>query len=83
MDTSRIEELLELLLDKQDELISRIESLEQTVEQQLSEANNVISNLENSSTLIYTELNWWGEEHSFAKQLLSRLDGIELAVSNN
>ncbi len=39
MDTSRIEELLEQLLEKQDELISRIESLETTVEQQLSEAN--------------------------------------------
>jgi hypothetical protein len=32
MDTSRLEELLEQLLEKQDELIQRIESLEATVE---------------------------------------------------
>ncbi len=82
MDTSRIEELLEQLLEKQDELISRIESLETTVEQQLSEANSSISDLKDASTSINDELNWWGENHSFAKQLFSRLDAIETAASD-
>lgn len=83
MDTSRIEELLEQLLDKQDELISRIESLEATIEQQLSEANSSISDLKDSSSRVNDELNWWGEEHSFAKQLFSRLDAIETATGDS
>ena len=45
MDTSRIEDLLEQLLVKQDELISCIQSLEATVEQELTEANSGISEL--------------------------------------
>jgi hypothetical protein len=81
MDTSRLEELLEQLLDKQDELIQRIESLEATVEQQLTEANSRISDLKHSSSLIYDELNWWGEGHSFAKQILKALDDIEAAAA--
>ena len=83
MDTSRLEALLEQLIDKQDELISRIESLEATVEQQLTEANVGISEVQSSSSQIYDELNWWGEGHSFAKQLLAALDGIESAVSQS
>jgi predicted nuclease with TOPRIM domain len=81
MDTSRLEELLEQLIDKQDELISRIESLEATVEQQLTEANASISELQSSSSQIYDELNWWGEGHSLAKQVLAALDGIEIAAN--
>ncbi|MDP3837579.1 MAG: hypothetical protein Q8Q54_01520 [Methylococcales bacterium] len=81
MDTSRLEYLLEQLIDKQDELISRIERLEATVEQQLTEANASISELQSSSSQIYDELNWWGENPSLAKQVLAALDGIESAVS--
>lgn len=80
MDTSRLEELLEQLIDKQDELISRIKSLEATVEQQLSEANASISELQSSSSQICDQLNWWGEDHSLAKQILAALNGIESAV---
>jgi hypothetical protein len=81
MDTSRLEELLEQLLDKQDELLTRLESLESTVEQQLTEANAGISSLTNASSLIHDELNWWGEgHHSFAKQVLGALAGIESAA---
>jgi len=83
MDTSRLEELLEQLIDKQDELISRIESLEATVEQQLSKANDSISELQSSSSQICDELNWWGESSSLAKQVLVALDGIESAASQS
>jgi len=83
MDTSRLEELLEKLINKQDELISRIESLEATVEQQLSDANTSISELQSSSSQICDELNWWGEAPSFAKQVLAALDGIESAASQS
>lgn len=68
MDTSRIESLLEQLLDKQDELIARIETLEATVDGKLAE--------------IYGELNWWGSDPSFAKQLLSELGEIGNGISN-
>lgn len=81
MDTSRLEELLQQLLDKQDDLISRIESLEDTVERQLTEANSGLSELKDSSSDIHHELNWWGEGHSLAKQLLSALGAIETAAS--
>ena len=67
-------------MDKQDELIQRIESLEATVEQQLTEVNSGISDLKYSSSLIYDELNWWGKEHSLAKQVLEALDRIYGAV---
>ena len=80
MDTSRLEELLEQLLEKQDELIQRIESLEATVERQLTEVNSGISDLKYSSSLIHDELNWWGKEHSLAKQVLEALDRIYTAV---
>jgi predicted nuclease with TOPRIM domain len=83
MDTSRLEELLKQLIDKQDELISRIERLEATVEQQLSEANASISELQSSSSQICDELNWWGEAPSLAKQVLAALDGIESAASQS
>ena len=81
MDTSRLEELLEQLLDKQDQLIARIESLEATVQQELAEANSGISDLKEASSIIHEELKWWGEGESLAKQLLKTLDSIESAVS--
>ena len=80
MDTSRLEALLEQLIDKQDELIARIESLEFTVEQQLTEANSGISELQISSSQIQEELNWYGEGPSLAKQVLKTLGEIETAV---
>lgn len=81
MDTSKLEALLEQLIDKQDELILRIESLETTMEQQLTEANINIDKLQFSSSQIHDELNWWGEGHSLAKQLLLSLSDIESAVN--
>lgn len=82
MDTSRLESLLEQLLDKQDELISRIESLEATVEQQLAETNTNISELQFSSSKIYEELIWWGEDTNptLAKQVLRALQGIQSSI---
>lgn len=74
MNTSRLEELLEQLIEKQDELINRIENLENTIGQQLERANNGISQL-------HEELNWWDGGPSFAKQILSGLSAIELGLS--
>ena len=81
MDTLRLEALLEQLLDKQDNLIARIESLEATVQQQLTEANSGISDLTHAASTIHEELNWWGEGHSLAKQLLKALAAIESAAT--
>lgn len=94
MDTSRLEALLEQLIDKQDELIGRIENLESVLELQLQNANsnldqlnsfsqNNLDELTSVSRNIYEELVWWGDGHSLAKQLLDRLDAIELAVSSS
>ncbi|GFO57560.1 hypothetical protein GMSM_45670 [Geomonas sp. Red276] len=80
MDTTRIEELLECLIGKQDEIISRIESLESTVYQQLADSNQGISDLKYNMSQIYDELVWWGDGHSLAKQVLSALDNIESAA---
>ena len=77
MNTSRIEELLEQLLDKQDELISRIESLEQV----FSKANSSILDLKDSSLEISDSLNWWEGKPTFATQLFKILDAIESAAS--
>ncbi len=88
MDTSRIEELLEALIDKQIELISRIDALEfsistdisnvtgelESLNISLSEANSDISDLKTAAAGIYNELNWWGVDPSFAKQLLLALE---------
>ncbi len=60
MDTSRLEELLEQLVEKQGEMISQLESLKTTVKYSLS--------------TIHDELNWRGEEPSFAKEVLSTLE---------
>lgn len=83
MDTSRLEALLEQLIDKQDELIGRIEPLESTLEFQILNTNSNLDELTSVSRNIYEELNWWGEGHSLAKQLLIRLDTIELAVGSS
>jgi hypothetical protein len=83
MDTSRIEELLEQLIEIQIQLISRIDSLEIVIEQGLAEANSSISELQSSSSQIFEELNWWGESPSLAKQVLAALDGIETAASQS
>ena len=76
MNTTRIEELLEQLIDKQDELISRIEAMEATIEQNLSEINSGISEINRNTSSINDELNWYGDGHSFAKQLLESIAGI-------
>lgn len=76
MNTERIEALLEQLIEKQDQLILRIESLEGTIEAKLDEVNSGISDLEHASLQIGNELNWYGENHSFAKQLLESVDRI-------
>lgn len=81
MDTSRLEELLEQLIDKQDELISRIESLETTMSVQLNEANSELTAVKDSLSSIHDELNWWGEGHSLAKQVLGALSSIESAAA--
>jgi hypothetical protein len=52
MDTSRLEYLLEQLIQKQDEVIERIGSLESTIAQQLIEVNGGVSELAQSSLLI-------------------------------
>jgi hypothetical protein len=83
MDTSRLEELLEQLIDVQTQLLSRIDSLETVIEQGLAEANSSISELQSSSSQIFDELNWWGESPSLAKQVLAALDGIETAASQS
>lgn len=80
MDTTRLEELLEQLIDKQDELISRIESLEATVEGQLTEANINISSLQIDLSVIRDELSGLGEG-SLASRLLTALSDIESAVT--
>ncbi len=86
MDTSRLEELLEQLVDKQDELISRIESLETSLVDKQDELISQIESLEttvkDSLSSIHDELNWWGEGHSFAKQLLSELGDLSTTLNS-
>ncbi|MCK9387708.1 MAG: hypothetical protein M0Q22_04855 [Sulfuritalea sp.] len=82
MDTSRIEALLETLIDKQDEIITRIEALEQSVSYDLGAATSELStlntNLNSGLSQIHDELNWWGEGHSFAKQVLAALEILNM-----
>jgi hypothetical protein len=54
--------------------------LDTLVERQLTEVNSGISDLKYLSSLIHDELNWWGKEHSLAKQVLEALDRIYTAV---
>lgn len=79
MDTPRLESLLEQLLDKQDE-VSRIESLEATLERNVSDVSIGIFDPRFSVSSIEDELNWWGEKPTLAKQLLGALNGIESSV---
>lgn len=80
MDTSRLEVLLERLIDKQDELIARVENLEFVLTLQVQSTNTCIEDLTGVSREIHEELVWWGEGHSLAKELLSRLDAIDSSV---
>jgi CHASE3 domain sensor protein len=80
MDTSRLEELLEQLVDKQDELISRLEILESTVQDRLSEVHTELVSANHSLSNVHDELNWWGEGASLAKQVLEALSDIKSAV---
>jgi len=73
MNTSKLEALLEQLIDKQDELIQRIESLEETLKEQLIEANENLFEVQCYSSQICDELNWWSDAPSFAKELLSAM----------
>lgn len=81
MDTSRLEELLVQLIDKQDKLISRVESLETMLEKKLTETNDGLTDLRSISSEFYEEFNWWSDGHSFAKQVLSSLEGIESEIN--
>lgn len=82
MDTSRIEALLEALIDKQDEIITRIEALEQSVSYDLGAVTNELStlntNLSSGISRIHDELNWWGDGPSFAKQVIGTLESIDM-----
>lgn len=80
MNTEKMEYLLEQLLIKQDELISRIEKLESTIEVGLGNVNSEVSDIASSSQRIFDELVWWGEGHTLAKQVLQGLTSIEHAV---
>lgn len=82
MDTSRIEELLERLIDKQDDLISRIESLETRISESAYDVGMHLHDINDKAGLVYDELNWWGEGQSFAKQLLGALQGIDTSISS-
>lgn len=82
MNTEKIEYLLEQLLDKQDELIRRIENLESTIEIGLDNINTEVSEVASCSKNIYEELVWWGEGHSLAKQVLQGLTSIESAIGS-
>jgi|GEM_PF-5820695 len=89
MDTSALEMLLERLIDKQDELIARLESLEYTLGDKLDEVNKNICELQSdvsmmqaSASRINDELNWWSSNNSFAKQLLSALSDASSEISD-
>jgi hypothetical protein len=68
---------LERMIDLQEELIRRIESLEGVLENKVDFAIDHLNGVDYSIKEISTELNWWGESPTFAKQLLGRLDEIE------
>lgn len=73
MNTERIEELLERLIDKQDEIISRLDTVESVLGNELRESNHRLSNIED-------ELNWWEDKPTLAKQLLSSLEHIDSSL---
>lgn len=76
MDTSRIEFLLEQLVEKQIRLISRVDNLGAIVERGLGEISSGVEMLGRTSSEIYGKLNWWGQDPSFAKQLLGSLEYV-------
>lgn len=75
MNTERIEELLQELIYKQDDIINRLEMMESTIEEKLSDSNFKL-------TQIQEELNWWEDKPSLAKQLLSALEHIDTSLQN-
>jgi|GEM_PF-2265590 len=68
MDTGRIEHLLELLIDKQDEILNRLDDIKSAIESNSGEVSH-----------IGEELNWISD-HSFAKQVIDSLASIERAI---
>lgn len=75
MNTERIENLLEILIDKQDDIIRRLDAVESVLENKLDDSNYKLSNIEE-------ELNWWGDKHSLAKQLLKALEKIDSSLQD-
>lgn len=82
MNTERIEELLEKLIAKQDDIIYRLEMLESVVDEKLSEANARLEASSLTQESIHEELNWWENKPSLAKQLLSALEHINTSLQN-
>lgn len=77
MDTSRIEFLLEKLIEKQDEIISRLDTLENTLINEFDTTGAELINISHNTQQIHEELNCWEETPSFAKELLSAIERIE------
>jgi hypothetical protein len=82
MDTTRIEILLEQLIDKQDDLIRRIESLETEVVSELSSINSEITEVKYAAQTTATELEWW-KDTSFAAMALKSLNAIDDSIIRN
>ena len=75
MNTERIEELLQELICKQDDIIHRLEMMESTIEEKLSDSNYKLDGIQ-------AELNWWEDKPTLAKQLLSALQDIDGSLVN-
>jgi type I restriction-modification system DNA methylase subunit len=82
MNTERIEELLEQLIAKQDDIIFRLETLESVVDGKLDESNGQLEASNFKLDSIHEELNWWENKPSLAKQLLSALERIDTSLQN-
>ena len=75
MNTERIEELLQELIFKQDEIVYRLENMELTIKEKLSDSNYKLDGIQE-------ELNWWEDKPTLAKQLLSALQDIDGSLGN-
>ena len=82
MNTARIEELLEQLISKQDDIIYRLETLETVVGEKLGAVNEKLEESNSELSSINDELNWWGDKPSLAYRLLSDLETIKASVIN-
>ncbi|RZO91446.1 MAG: hypothetical protein EVA59_13285 [Limnobacter sp.] len=88
MNTSRLEELLEAVVDKQVELIERLESIESSINDRFESLEKTLATLESHAfTIAYKaetiadEMVWWDiKTPTLASQLLRKLDEIETAV---